>query len=414
MAAVAEMPAIASGSELPSLNPGLRSQIVRPHMPELDTLRGLAVLLVLLFHGFGFRYGLTGLTGIPRLLVASTLPGWAGVNLFFILSGFLITGILVDTRYRSDYFRSFYTRRALRILPLYYAVLVLLLALSRSGLILRPVSWPFIGLSAIFLSNVTELLGVPMQMGVLWSLAVEEHFYLIWPCAARRLSRLGLAALAAAVCIACPLLRLYYHLHGYYAPTSYTWLCADGLAMGALLGLLVRAEWCTRHRLTQISAAATTVSLVLLALRLASAGTQVFTAVFRETAVDLFFFGIVSSALLIGTSPWRAVVNRRFLQFLGRISYGVYLIHMLIFDLVDHAWARWVPAFHPRGNFGLMLLRFGIAAVLTLLAATLSRRYFEEPFLRMKTPPRSDHREVAVSGLRMGSAPSPQASTRFA
>jgi peptidoglycan/LPS O-acetylase OafA/YrhL len=76
-------------------------------MPELDTIRGIAVLLVLFFHGFGFRYGMQGLSGFPRLFVAATLPGWVGVNLFFVLSGFLITGILLDTKCNAGYCRSF-------------------------------------------------------------------------------------------------------------------------------------------------------------------------------------------------------------------------------------------------------------------------------------------------------------------
>lgn len=102
------------------------NDLLRPRMPELDTIRGIAVLLVLFFHGFGFPYGLKGLSGFPKLFVAATLTGWVGVNLFFVLSGFLITGILLDTKSREDYYRRFYIRRALRILPLYYAVLGLL------------------------------------------------------------------------------------------------------------------------------------------------------------------------------------------------------------------------------------------------------------------------------------------------
>src|SRR5215831_166169 len=88
-----------------------RTKIVRPVMPELDTLRGIAVLLVLFFHGFGMLYGLNGLHGAARWFVAATLPGWAGVNLFFVLSGFLITGILMDSQKRPDYYRRFYFRR---------------------------------------------------------------------------------------------------------------------------------------------------------------------------------------------------------------------------------------------------------------------------------------------------------------
>src|SRR5437763_1971582 len=114
--------------------------VLRPQMPELDMLRGIAVSMVVLFHGFAFRYGLAGLSGIPKLMVALTMPGWTGVNLFFVLSGFLITGILLDTKTRLDYYRRFYLRRAFRILPLYYATLLLLLALARTGMVPRHAS----------------------------------------------------------------------------------------------------------------------------------------------------------------------------------------------------------------------------------------------------------------------------------
>jgi hypothetical protein len=120
--------------------------LLRPKMPELDTIHGIAVLLVLFFHGFGFRYGLEGLSGLPKLVVAATVPGWVGVNLFFVLSGFLITGILLDAKPKANYYRSFYIRRALRILPLYYAVLLLLAVLTRSGWVNRQASWAFLAL----------------------------------------------------------------------------------------------------------------------------------------------------------------------------------------------------------------------------------------------------------------------------
>ena len=150
------------------------SDLLRSRMPELDTIRGIAVLLVLFFHGFGFRYGPEGLSGFPKLFIAATLPGWIGVNLFFVLSGFLITGILLDTKSKANYYQSFYTRRALRILPLYYAVLALLAVLTRTGWVNRHASWGFLGLSFFYLSNVTELFGVPMQYGVLFHSGVRH------------------------------------------------------------------------------------------------------------------------------------------------------------------------------------------------------------------------------------------------
>jgi peptidoglycan/LPS O-acetylase OafA/YrhL len=105
----------------------------------------------------------------------------------------------------------------------------------------------------------------------------------------------------------------------------------------------------------------------------------------RETAIDLLFAGTVALVLLIGTSRWEAVVNRPVLQFFGEISYGVYLIHMLVFDLEAHFLATWFPVLSPvDGRFPVMVLFFCIAAGFTVAVAYLSRRYFEEPFLRLK------------------------------
>src|SRR6266481_4008030 len=95
-------------------------------MPELDSMRGLAILLVLFYHGFFWSYGLAGLSGISKIMVLITRSGWLGVNLFFVLSGFLITGILLNSKSRTDYYSRFYTRRALRILPLSFAILPVL------------------------------------------------------------------------------------------------------------------------------------------------------------------------------------------------------------------------------------------------------------------------------------------------
>lgn len=195
------------------------TNLLRLRMPELDTIRGIAVLLVLFFHGFGFRYGIQGLTAFPKLFVEATLPGWIGVNLFFVLSGFLITGILLDSKLKQNYYRSFYVRRALRILPLYYAVLALLVILTRAGWVNRRASWAFVGLSFFYLSNVTELFRVPMQYGVLWSLAVEEHFYLLWPTVVRSLTRCRVLLAGALICVLCPFLRAFYFTHGYSRAT---------------------------------------------------------------------------------------------------------------------------------------------------------------------------------------------------
>jgi peptidoglycan/LPS O-acetylase OafA/YrhL len=362
--------------------------LLRPRMPELDTIRGVAVLMVVFFHGFGFRYGVGGLSGFPKLFVAATLPGWAGVNLFFVLSGFLITGILLDTRSKADYYRVFYFRRALRILPLYYAVLLLLAVLTRTGWVDRQASWAFLGLSFFYLSNVTELFGVPMQYGVLWSLAVEEHFYLLWPAAVRRLSRRQVIIAGAIICAVCPSLRALYFIRGYNPGTGYTWLVADGLATGAVLAALARGPWGTRIRMWRVTKILFLVSLAIfgagypLGIFRASSLTGM---TLRETALNLLFAGTIALVLLVGTSRWKAMVNQPVLQFFGQISYGVYLIHMLVFDLEDRITSRLFPSLSPvNGHFGVMVLLFSIAASFTVMIAYLSRWYYEEPFLRLK------------------------------
>jgi peptidoglycan/LPS O-acetylase OafA/YrhL len=363
------------------------SNLLRSRMPELDTIRGIAVLLVLFFHGFGFRYGLHGLSGFSKVFVAATLPGWVGVNLFFVLSGFLITGILLDSKPKASYYRIFYTRRALRILPLYYGVLLLLAVLTRTGWVNRHASWAFLGLSFFYLSNVTVLLGVPMQYGVLWSLAVEEHFYLLWPAVVRSLSRERVAIVGAVICILCPCLRAFYSIRGYDTGTGYTWLVADGLATGAVLAALARGPWGTRVCMWRVTGILFAAGLLMFVVgypfgifRASRTG-----ATLSGTALNLCFAGMIVWALLAGTSRWKTVVNRPVLQFFGEISYGVYLIHLLLFDLEDHVMSDLFPGMTPRGgHFGVMVLFFAIAVGATVAVACLSRWYFEEPFLRMK------------------------------
>jgi peptidoglycan/LPS O-acetylase OafA/YrhL len=142
-------------TEVPAAQP-----LVRRFMPELDVLRGIAVLGVLFFHGFRVGYGELPFTGAHRVLLLATQPGALGVNLFFVLSGFLITGILLDSRNRPDYYRRFYTRRALRILPAYYSLLILLGLLGQA-------SAAFLGLSFVYLSNVVTLAGLVLLFLVL-------------------------------------------------------------------------------------------------------------------------------------------------------------------------------------------------------------------------------------------------------
>ncbi len=349
--------------------------LIRPYMPELDSVRGLAILLVLLLHGTALPlHGQLSKSG--KLFFAVSRHGGVGVNLFFVLSGFLITGILLDARNNSDYFRRFYIRRALRILPAFYATLLVLLV---GGWI----SWRFVTLSLLFLANSTSLFGVPLQYGPLWSLAVEEHFYLLWPSAVRGLSGRGLALVAAFVVAVSPVLRGAAFMTGHFADPAplYTWFNLDGLALGALLAIWVRQSSFQRRQLSRIALPLLAAGVAGYALVL---NRSLYDAAFLMTARNTGCIGLLSCMLLLGTSRWRFLVDVPVLKFFGFISYGLYLVHALAFHAADvlfsRAFAGLVSSGSPTAG---MFLRLLAGSGIAVLFAYLSRRSLEERFLRM-------------------------------
>jgi len=353
-------------------------------MPELDSVRGVAVLLVLVYHGLGFSYQGASLTGVAAALVRATVPGWIGVNLFFVLSGFLITGILIDNKREAGYYKHFYTRRALRILPAYYGLLMLFILLNSVAHLQRRPSWAFLILSFFYLSNVTPLFGIPMDYGPLWSLAVEEHFYLVWPVVVHQCSRRRIVTCALIVCFVAPLLRAFaISKTGAYQP--YTWYMADSLAMGAILAILARTN-IGRVRFARVTGLITIVGVILILSTGLVSGKNAFVVATKETALGVFFTGILGLVLFIGTSDFRRFVNLSVMAFLGYISYGLYLIHLLVFEAYDQLIQRFWPvvAASTEHVFLFMWLRFGISAGLSILLAYLSRRYLEEYFMRLR------------------------------
>ena len=372
---------------------GASESLLRPRMPELDSLRGVAILLVLFYHGFGLTYSTGGFSRAAQLFVAATLPGWVGVDLFFVLSGFLITGILLDSKDRPDYYRRFYIRRALRILPIYYAVLILLAVATRTHLFVQPVPWSFLGISFLFLANFVTIFKISASYGVLWSLAVEEHFYLVWPAVVRSLSKYKVAVCAAAICLVCPALRagsfLLQRGRGWTDYGAYTWLVADGLATGALYALAVRGPL-LKHRASNwtLVAAAFAVSGTL-AIAGAPFGMlsnqRLLGTTLRQTALNIFFLGVLVLILLLGTNRWKGLVCFKPLRWLGEISYGVYLIHTLVFWLVDRGLSALFPHLPPLdGHFAWIVARFCAVLTLTFAIAYASRWHFEERFLQLK------------------------------
>ena len=350
-------------------------------MPELDTLRGVAILGVVFLHGIYSSTSHLHFKGRTMRLIQLTQPGWLGVNLFFVLSGFLITGILLDSKGSPRYFANFYTRRALRILPAYYALLVLLAIVGHP-------SWTYLGLCFIYLANVTTLFGVAEDYGPLWSLAVEEHYYLVWPLVVRYLSRRQVGVVATLICALTAVLRaLAFHGGHVTGLGSFTWLVADGLAFGSVLAVLVRGTL-SRSQLWALSGL--TIVLGTMAVLLGGpfgimTRDRLLGAALQYTVIHVIFTGILLLFLLIGTSRWRALVNIGWLQFLGFISYGLYLIHLLAFRLYDRLCRTYAPSFLLTSERSdLLLLRFAVACGTAVAVAYLSRIYFEDYFLRLK------------------------------
>ena len=220
------------------------------HIPPLDGVRGVAIILVLISH---LDWTPPVFAGRPReVLVNFAYTGWTGVELFFVLSGFLITGILLDSKRAENYFSLFYIRRALRILPLSYATLfaafILFPLLGRLGVPHFPRifysaqlwCWFYVGNWAPFWHK-----HIP-YFGHFWSLAVEEQFYLVWPCVVYMTRRRTLTRTCLALALVAQVLKIALAVKGvdvYNLTTSHL----DSLGLGALAALIVRDEkWIRR------------------------------------------------------------------------------------------------------------------------------------------------------------------------
>jgi peptidoglycan/LPS O-acetylase OafA/YrhL len=361
--------------------------LVRAHMPELDTIRGLAILGVLLYHGFYWARDLSVYSPWQRHFFTLMAPGQFGVNLFFVLSGFLITGILLESRKRSDYYRRFYFRRALRILPAYYLTLLLLI-------IFKLTSLGFLLMSLAYSSNLSPLFGIALSYPVLWSLAVEEHFYLIWPIVARRLSPTKLLWVLGAILVMSPISRFLYYEQSTRTNVagpgsgSFTWNHLDGLALGAIVAILVRSRDWSRKRMLHLS-----VVLMTSAILLTVAGFP-FGILTRKSAMgealqyvpwNLAFASLLGLFLVVGSGPWRSLATPSIMNFFGKISYGLYLYHLMVF--MGYDWVAKKVDLKFRFNLTLWeqaWARMVIASAAAIVVACLSRRYFEEPFLRLK------------------------------
>jgi peptidoglycan/LPS O-acetylase OafA/YrhL len=309
-----------------------------------------------------------------------------GVDLFFILSGFLITGILLDTKESTHYFRNFYARRFLRIMPLYFGVvLVFFICYSHYN--------DYFILSTLFAANLAHLfnIGVPHGPGVLWSLAVEEHFYLLWPLLVFLLDRRKLTILAISVVVLTPVARGIAVAHGMSiddAVYSYSWFRFDGLALGGLIALWVRSSYANPRNSFRLAGllVGLAVAMTVIGAPFGILHTQgVLGTALRFTQAQFPFASFLLVALVLQGTRLTAPLRSPMARLSGSLSYCLYLIHLAIGDgyqaVVRHFGLRPSEVF---GSLGEILVR-GVFLILTSFGiAMLTRKYLEEPFLRFK------------------------------
>jgi peptidoglycan/LPS O-acetylase OafA/YrhL len=351
---------------------------------ELDGIRGIAILLVLIWHYVACQIHAehSGSVIIYYLGRALSLTK-SGVDLFFVLSGFLIAGILLDNRDADNYFRVFYVRRICRIFPLYFLLFGLFLALTNLGLDkLSQFHWLFekplpLWSYATFTQNVS--IGLrgdfgPHWLGITWSLAVEEQFYCFIPLLVWLLPRRIFVFVALLLVFLAPLLRA---LWGGLPAYVWTPWRGDSLLTGALLAVLVRD-----HRILDILRANISILYATFIGFLGGAAIltlrpDAFGAAYHTWLACLYGVFLLLAVVEPDTLIARILRNPA-LEWLGIMSYGLYMFHEALSGIVHGLLGNGIPSLNSAFGCTLTLISF----ILTIIVTTASFRFFERPFLK--------------------------------
>lgn len=370
------------------------------HVPALDGIRGLAIVLVLIEHLL-WSNNHTG-SRIFDLIECARNSTYVGVNLFFALSGFLITGILVDTVNLPHYFKNFYGRRCLRIFPLYYGFLLVLFLLT------KPLHFAWSGWQYYYLTYTANLAFLSHNGGLylgrfninhFWSLQVEEQFYLVWPLVLYRVRRMGSRVrICLITCILILFIRsgvlflLKNHvLKGQYMTSAPTFCCADNLLFGCCLAVLIRTHW--REEIFRISPLILSIcGSILLGFSIPNRGLDCWpgTSPIASDLIQTLGFSLIgisctaliAMALRPATRTQRIFTNST-LRFFGKYSYGIYVFHYSISGLVTQP-LRFFFNEHTHSKAISVLTAAGIVTALSVLTALLSYHLYEVHLLRLK------------------------------
>ena len=383
----------ASAARSPAPAPPAVSHAVPGRVSALDGLRGIAILLVLVMHYYTSAPGPQGMAIYPILQRAGSL-GFSGVDLFFVLSGFLIGGILLDHRSSPRLLPSFYARRFFRIVPVYLLLLAsyfLCRALpdfqgaNRGTYFFSTVpTWSFFGMVQNVAMAWKRDIG-PYWLGPTWSLAIEEQFYLVTPLLVQRFAPRALKWFCLAVVVVSPLLRLNALVNAqnnlaavFLLPTR-----ADGLLCGVLCALLVRNE--AAVGLVRQHRGLMRALIAVLAAGFAVASWQNYPAdsrpmiLFGYSLLSIFFSAILLHVVVFPDGHAARAMRFKPLTVIGVTSYFIYLFHVPIWYGLHWMFLH-RPPLHYDWRAGSVT---ALAVVVTFAAAWASMRWFEGPLLRI-------------------------------
>ena len=375
--------------------------MTRPsYLPSLDGIRGLAILMVI-----AHNVQLLDLPVMHGAVAVAQLVlniGWVGVQLFFVLSGFLITGILLDSVGQPHGLRNFIARRALRIFPLYYGALLLifvLLPMLGAQPEMYKAQAPYQVWLWVYLSNWTDAMGIgPKSLPHFWSLAVEEQFYLLWPLLVFSLrSPTRVAVMCVVVAVISLLCRIALFNADAHHDVAYEWtVCRmDALALGGLAATCWRVDawrrWLAEHR-----------RVLTLALLVLLAASFLWTHAFPRTSVRGMTEGFTVLAIVFAawlyasanrdaqvarsgalTPIWHRALRHPVLQSVGKYSYGMYVVHKPLHDLFSAKLLAKMGV-QTAGHITNASLHVLAVTLISYAVAWLSYHLYEVHFLRLK------------------------------
>jgi peptidoglycan/LPS O-acetylase OafA/YrhL len=352
------------------------------HIPSLDGLRGIAMISVMLYHFFLIPYA-----------------AWFSIDSFFVLSGFLITGILLDTKANKNYFKNYIARRMLRILPLYYGVLIIFflitpLIVSKESLAPYAIYYEHESNFWVYLQNwflmlhETDLKGSGRILLHLWSLAVEEQFYIVWPFVVLLFNVNNLVRFICAVIVFSITLKCYYFFSGHAWQYTYfnTFTRLDELCIGGLVAIAVRNEKVIA-RLQTIVPYVFKILLVFIlaaiAIKRPAAPKSQFLEPLGTTVAAIFFASLI---LYCMSSHKRNLVKKvlenKILIFFGSYSYSMYIFHVPILAVIRPALFQFLQK-HIHHTIAFMLDNL-ICMFLVIAASQVTWYLIEKPALKLK------------------------------